>query len=225
MAIASHERAVPGFTRPVFVGIVMVLLGVLLAAFNLSRGAVEDVGSLPDPEDRERHTFYYVAGQARGPSNWEAYRIALEEGRARNYAISEADLNQWAARRLQPPPPSGDDDGTAPVLQPSNVNFRLVGDRLQIGLDLEVSIPFVGGEQVLYVVEGSFERHRGGYRFVPERANINQCAIPLGALRQFAFNRILKSADMEEIDALAAQWSAIRNLRIEDERLHFSLEE
>lgn len=121
-----------------FLGLLGAIAGGALAIIALVLKPVEVVKQLPNEPDRPKGQVYYVAGErdsVRGKM-WSLKRRNLMQGRAGVVTFTEEELNAWLGSTLRTSTPRNPKD-PQPNVVAEGLNFRVVEDRLQVGLPIK----------------------------------------------------------------------------------------
>ncbi|MEX2381080.1 MAG: hypothetical protein WD490_01745 [Opitutales bacterium] len=209
-------------TYEIVVGAILsLLLGVFLAAVYMVTTPVEVVDEMPDSPDSTK--VYYVTGDAgEQPLQWSQKLGALTSGTwSGAFPVSEQELNQWAQSAFAESNGSGE-DGTF-VVTPGTPNFRLYGERIQVGADLEYSV-FGFGQTIKSQAHGQIIEKGGRFVFEPHELHLGSLPIPrAGGLSSLVFNRLRESFEVSE--ELKQGWERVSYAAVDESVLRIELPE
>ncbi|MCC5842405.1 MAG: hypothetical protein JJT96_19970 [Opitutales bacterium] len=235
----THPQAnSSGYTPALFAGLLALLLGMSLAAASLIQEPVREMTVAPREGQIETGRVYFLKGRDGGRSAvWASALETVRGGAAGVVSLDETDLNFWARTRLAPPPaarPAGDDEAPASprflgrrVERLTPPNFRIEGERLQMGLTLPGPFSFSGQGTVVYQVQGLFvssqEVSETPPVFAIARSNFGQ--LPVGFLSPVAEAWLLAQVmrlygESEAFRELETLWSRLESAEIVDGRLN-----
>jgi hypothetical protein len=166
----------PGFFGIIFGVALSLLAGALLAAAHLVAKPVEVL--TVEPKQPEAGVVYFVRGVKGG--DWER-KVAAMNNSGVTVRFSEGELNSWAERVFAQQLISAK-GGATPEREAeakamaSNLNLRLVGEDLQIGLVMDRAFGAADAKLVVQT-RGSFVRGVQGWGFRPESGYVG--ALPL----------------------------------------------
>ena len=173
----------------VFFGAVLGLLaGVLVACIYLVFKPVPTLRELP--KDRPRGMVYYLPGsesKAKGAA-WQTKQKQFLSGKS--IQLIEDELNAWVAAsvRLDAPPAAPKDKSKAAtppsagapapdgIFIPSKPNFKIVNDKLQIGLNCTLNWYGVMTDVTLQST-GTFTRDGAHFVYTPETLYLGSCPL------------------------------------------------
>lgn len=227
-----------GYTPALFAGLLALLLGMSLAAASLITDPVRELTVAPREGQIETGKVYFLKGRDSGRSPvWTSALEAVRGGAAGVVSVDETELNLWARTRLAPPPatrPAGEEEAPpAPRFLVRRVerlptpNFRLEGNRLNIGVSLPSPFSIGGDGTVIYQVQGSFaqtdDEQKGSPPFGILRSNFGQ--LPVGFLSPVAETWLLAQvlslyAESEAFRELEALWPRLELAEIVEGRLN-----
>lgn len=192
----------------VFFGALLGLVsGVLVACVYLVFKPVLTVKELP--KDRPRGAIYFLPGSessAKGAS-WQAKQKQFLEGKT--VQVGEDELNAWTSSFSAAAAPKADTSGgkappTTGILTPSKPNFKMVGDKMQIGMKCTLNWSGLMTDVTLQST-GNFRKEGDVYVFVPETVYMGSC--PLHMLPAAAGAFVSFITDKQKVpDEFRAAW-------------------
>lgn len=193
-----------------------MVVGVLLAGFNLAVIPPQAVNELPKEEDLKPGAVYFIRGSESGGANWKSSRDALVSGTG-PITVSEGMLNTWARAQFRPTPSSGTDSLLSIEVLPDPPGFRLTDDKMEISSNVRVNA-FGSSFNFLSQARGVMVSKGGRWVFKPERVYLGSCPIPTtGGLAGLVLGRLTNSfAGHEEYVQLAIAWERLRSARVEN---------
>jgi hypothetical protein len=211
------EPAGPSLTFVLFLGFLSFCAGGLLGLVSLVSQPVTVMVKMPEPDEIEPGSVYLVRGERGGRTSWRAKEDAWRAGMVDVLRLSESELNQWSRERFEIKKIAGEDavsDVRATLeYTPDPVNFRIVGDKLQMSTEVELG-GYLDEKTFVYQVLGHFESSSRGVRFVPETGNLGSA--PLGmvpVVRDWLFdlvkNRIAGSTDVDWLGESLGQMESV----------------
>jgi hypothetical protein len=166
----------PGFFGIIFGVTLSLLAGALLAAAHLVAKPVEVL--TVEPKEPEAGVVYFVRGVKGG--DWER-KVAAMDNSGVTVRFSEGELTSWAERLFAQHLMSAKAWGALKAeaeaeAMASNLNLRLVGEDVQVGLVLD---RMIGAADAKLVVQtrGAFVRGQQGWGYRPETGYVG--ALPL----------------------------------------------
>ena len=177
----------PSMTE-VFCGAILGLLaGVLVACIYLVFKPVPTVRAIP--KDQPRGMVYYIpgsTGSSKG-SAWFAKQKQFVSGKS--IQLSEEELNTWVATTVKldspPAPNKPKNDGSAgagaasdKIFTPSKPNFKIVNDKLQIGLNCTLNWYGLMTDVILQST-GTFVRDGDHFIYKPDTLYLGSCPLQL----------------------------------------------
>jgi hypothetical protein len=178
----NSDAAGPRLTSVLIIGLLTFALGKLLAIASLVSQPVTVLTKEPDPESVTPGIVYHVRGDRSGRTVWRAKEEAWREGTVSVLSLSEAELNQWSRERLKlssaAPAAEGSSWRDKLKVNASPVNFKIVGDQLQLATEVDLGETFKD-RTFMYQVTGHFSSTSRGVRFVRDKASLGQA--PVGA--------------------------------------------
>ena len=181
----------PSMTEVVCGAVLGLLAGVLVACLYLVFKPVATVKELP--KERPRGMVYYLPGsdgKAKGAA-WQTKQKQFLTGKS--VQLVEDELNAWLAASIKmdapPPPPKNKPKadtppppGSAPVPDaifiPSKPNFKIVNDKLQIGLNCTLNWYGLMTDVTLQST-GTFTRDGDHFVYTPETVYLGSCPLHL----------------------------------------------
>lgn len=216
MADKKVEKALYGpSTLEVALGALLgLLLGVLLACVYLVAKPVQTVKEIP--AEPAKGAVYYVAGKtdANRGRGFTAKQQAFIAGGT--VVATEEELNAWAASLGGapggPPAPAGSE-----FLSASALNFRLLGDKLQVGQ--RVLFNYFGlTHEVTMVATGGFERSGDSFVFRADSLYLGSCPVHALPGAGPALVRAL-AARAKVTDDFRAAWAKLTAIGVEENLL------
>lgn len=228
MARRDQSKRPPSFKLVIALGLFTAVIGFLLAVASLVSEPVLEVRELPAKENREPGVVYYLRGGESPVSQWQQARAELLGEEAGELILTEGDLNAWARSELvlRRRPVSADGEEGTEVrtpgilglhIEPSGVNFRMGGERLQMAAYIEFR-DILPSRKFLYQVRGRLVGGSNGLRFVPEEGTLGRAPlvqIPvLGGLFHRAMMGLL--SPVPEWEALGGSLAEVREAEISE---------
>lgn len=202
------ERALygPSVMEVTFGAVLSVTLGALLGAMTLIMTPVERVREVP--EEAAVGQVFYVEGSRSGGQYLRKRQLLLEGGTA-ELTLSEADLNAWIAATATPV----NEGASGGLLTPQSINFRVAGDRLQIGVPSTLSLFGLVTQEVILQARGGFERRGSRFVYVPEEFKVGGLATErFPGVASFLVGRLLGAQEPPE--EMVVAWDALRDVRV-----------
>lgn len=205
-------------------GLIEIALGVVL---SLSAGIVLGVAWLivkPVVTVKEPvaspvyHEVAYVPGTVNAVTGrtWMRKKQLLLEGQGGDLALTEPELNAWAAAALKPPAAD-----TTALLSPGQLNLRVRGGLLQFASPATLNL--VGFSfPIILQVRGAFDNASGQPVFVPSEIFLGSLAthrIPRLGAWTFAWFRQLQALPED----VTAAWQRLSRASVEGDSLVLSL--
>lgn len=208
----DRARYGPGWAEVLFGAVLSALLGVLVCAAWLVWKPVPKLMVPPKTEDA--YSVYYIRGSTDPDLGqaWLRKRHALLNGQSIN--LSEEELNTAAVTRMERPRnEQGGEEGAS--LTPGEVNFRIVGNQLQVAVPVKVALL---GRSIIVQATGGFAREGRRFVFAPSQIYVGSC--PVGRL-PFVASLILRRlySSQSVPDDLVAAWDKLSGVSIADGRL------
>lgn len=216
MADKKVEKALygPGTTEVALGAALGLFAGVVCACLYLVFKPVQPVRELP--KERALGAVYYLAGRSEAAKsrNWQAKLAAFTAGGS--VVANEDELNAWAGS-LGGPPAAAKPDGKAPAnddfISARALNFRIEGDRIQIGQKVLLNYYGISTEVILQAT-GGFVRAGDGFAFAPDQVYLGSC--PLHAVPG-ATGAVIGTllAKQKVPDDFRAAWAKLTDLAVE----------
>lgn len=212
-----------------------LITGVLVAAgFLMLRPAQPPAPPAKQSADAPaKGTVVYQPGKVDGNRGrgWRAKHDALVQGG--EVLLTEEELNGWAATLSAAPapaplPPKGAaKPGASPgpatpakaetppeFLTTRSVNFRIVGDRLQVAT--RVTLDYYGiGAEIVFQAAGRLEPRGATFAFVPETAYLGSCPLHrLPGATPLVLHTLVRRQKVS--DELRAAWPRLTALAVEN---------
>ncbi|MDP2138816.1 MAG: hypothetical protein Q8J74_13280 [Candidatus Didemnitutus sp.] len=212
MADKKLEKALYGpSTMEVALGAALGLfLGLALAVVFLVLQPVTKVTELP--KEIAKGKVYYIAGES---NSAKARDLKSKEEifvRGGSVSFNEAELNAWVgsqgAANAKP-----DTKPAAPgFVALSGLNFRIVGDRVQIALKASFDV-FGFTRDVTLQTVGTFAKNGEGFAFVPEQLYLGSCPVHTvpGATTLLASRAL---AQQEGSDEFRSAWAKVKAITV-----------
>lgn len=164
MALTT-DRKTPGLIGILFGAGLSVVLGGLLALVFFILKPVEVVRTMPkEPADGVRY-FVEGASGSGGRATWER-KVDLVAAGGGATSFTEAEMNAWSEETFETAKVDEASKADSAMIIAGKPNFRIAGDKLQLGLINDVVV--LGLEQKLVLqAQGSFVRKGGGWAFEP----------------------------------------------------------
>lgn len=161
----------PSMIEVVLGAVLGLISGVLVACVYLVFKPVTTVRELP--KEQPRGMVYYIPGtdsRAKG-STWQAKQKLFISGKS--VQLVEDELNAWIASASAA---STKDTPASDIFTPSKPNFKIVNDRLQIGLTCTLN--WYGLMTDLTVQSsGSFQREGDHFVYTPDKVYLGSCPL------------------------------------------------
>jgi hypothetical protein len=204
MADKKIEKALygPSLTEVALGAVLGLFLGVVAACIYLVFKPVQEVKELP--KEPSRSVVYFIPGSESNAKSkgWQAKEKALIAGTG--VQLVEDELNAWASSQAGPPvvakpaakPKPGDkakapakkadeakaDEGKAAPLDgfviPAKLNFRIVGDKLQVGMKCTLNWYGLTYDTTV-MATGGFRRSGDVFEFAADRVYLGSCPLHL----------------------------------------------
>lgn len=223
MADKKVEKALYGpSTFEVALGAVLgLILGVVFACVYLVAKPVQTVKEIP--AEPAKGAVYYIAGKV-DPTRGRGFQAKQQTFIAGGAVVTgEEELNAWAASLGGAPAAPGGQPAAAAAaaaggfLSTSSLNFRLTGDKLQVGQ--KVTFNYFGlTKEVSLVATGGFARDGDTFVFRADTLYLGSC--PMHALPG-AGPALVKSltARAKVTDDFRAAWAKLTAIGVEDNLL------
>jgi hypothetical protein len=218
----------------VFLGALLGLLaGVLAAALFLAllKPALQ-VKEMP--KEPSRSVVYFLPGSENNAKskNWQAKQKQFLAGT--RIQVVEDELNAWSASLTAPPPdpakpaakPKPGDKPAAPAAEgfliPAKPNFRIIGDKLQIGL--KCTLNFFGiATDVTVQATGGFRKDGDHFVFAPDTLYLGSCPVHMLPWASAPLvDHIIKNENIP--DAIGAAWAKLTVVAIEGGSLKLAVQ-
>lgn len=108
MAKESRSPRRRSFRITILLGLLTLLLGSVLGVLSLATQKVEEVASMPQPEDRKPGVVYLLRGEDAPGARWRRKRNTILRGDPGKVVFTESDLNDWARNQLKVARPQGE---------------------------------------------------------------------------------------------------------------------
>ncbi len=196
-----------------------IIGGVLICAMWL---VFKPVTVLDDPPDADRtptdrHEILYVRGRpGRGTQGARKQRAFLDRVPG-EIVLAEEDVNQWLTSAYSAK------DRTIPVpvtdftLGPRVPAVRLVGNEMEIGLEVALDKE-KGGRKVFAQARGGFISRNGRQVFAPRKIYLGSCPLPWNLGGKLLFEKLEALYPVSE--RVANAWSTLGEASVENSRLH-----
>lgn len=206
------------------------LVGVVAACLYLVfLKPVQQVKELPKADKIVPGVVYYLPGAENTGKgrNWPAKQRTLVAGG--EAILLEEELNAWSASFATPPPPASPAKGqtaakpaaAAPppgFLTASTPNFRIVGDRLQVGFKCTLNVFGLFSQKVTVLAVGDFAKNGDGMAFRPQTLYLGSCPLhKLPAASTPIVARVL--ASQKTSDEIRTMWAKVTSVAIGDGQL------
>ncbi|MDB6114702.1 MAG: hypothetical protein JWQ83_247 [Lacunisphaera sp.] len=236
----------PSITEVALGAILGLLVGVLAAVVFLVFKPVKQLPAMPKTEEVQRSMVYYVPGtnNSAKTKGWQAKQKQFLAGTS--ISVVEDELNAWvagggvgapSAPAVAKPPakkpadkPKADDKGSAksdaPALEgfviPGTPNFRIVGDKLQIGMKCTLNWYGLAYETTV-VTTGTFKKSGDSVVFSPETVYLGSC--PLHLLPAAGGQLITTLISKQKVsDELRTAWTKLTGVTIEGGAVKFAMQ-
>ena len=225
-----------------------LLAGVIAAVVFLVFKPVKQQPAMPKAEEIQRSVVYYVPGTNNSAKSkgWQAKQKQFLAGTS--ISVVEDELNAWVAGggagAVTPPPPAAakppakkpadkpkaDDKPGAkpegPTLEgfviPGTPNFRVVDDKLQIGMKCTLNWYGLAYETTV-VTTGTFKKSGDTVVFSPETVYLGSC--PLHLLPAAGGQLISTIISKQKVsDELRTAWTKLTGVTIEGGAVKFAMQ-
>ncbi|MBI2516823.1 MAG: hypothetical protein HYV95_07890 [Opitutae bacterium] len=229
MADKKIEKALYGpSTVEVALGALLgFLVGVVAAClFLVFLKPVQQVKEMPKADKIVPGVVYYLPGAENSTKgrNWTSKQKVLAAGG--EVLLLEEELNAWSATLGTPaaPAPAPAKPGAKPAapaasasspafLTASAPNFRIVGDKLQIGLKCTLNVYGLFSQEVIVLAVGDFAKGGDGMTFKPDSFYLGSCPLhKLPAATALIVARILAAQKIP--DETHSMWAKITSASI-----------
>jgi hypothetical protein len=223
MADKKIEKALygPSMTEVALGAVLGLFAGVLTAGVYLVFKPVAQVKELP--AETLRSVVYYIpgselSGKARG---WQAKQKQILAGNPLSLSLVEEELNAWGntiavpmtAKAPGTPPGEAAKPAVDGIFNPGKPNFRIVGDKLQIGAKCVLNWYGLTRE-VTVITTGTFAKSGDTVVYQPETIYLGSC--PLHLLPALGGPLVSHLISREKIpDEVRAGWAKLDSVTIE----------
>jgi hypothetical protein len=231
----------PSLTEVALGAVLGLLLGVVAAGVYLVFKPVETVKQMP--KEISRSTVYFLPGSDSSTKGktWSAKYKLFVAGKA--FQLSEDELNAWVSAGGAPPPPpkqpakpaekgkpaeapkAEEKAEAAPAtgfLIPTTPNFRVVGDKLQIGMKCTLNY-FGLMHEVVVMATGDFRKAGDQVVFVPATVHFGSCPLHMLPAASNALVGYLLSKQ-KRTDEMSLAWTKLTAVTIEGGLVKFAVE-
>lgn len=225
----------PSVTEVALGAVLGLLAGVLVAAVYLVFKPVEQVKALP--KEPARSVVYYIPGADSNTKSkgWQAKQKQFLAGTS--ITVVEDEMNAWAATLSAPaakpaakpgakPAPAAKPDEPKPapegLIIPYTPNFKVVGDKLQIGLKCTLNWYGLTYDTTV-IATGHFGKSGDQVAFVPEKFYLGSCPMHLlpgisGLIGSYVISK-------EKVpDEVRMAWTKLADVTIEGGAVKFSVQ-
>lgn len=241
MAENKLDRALygPSATEVALGAVLGLLAGVLLACVYLVYKPVAQLKEMPPADKQQKSVVYYIPGAESNAKSkgWQAKQKQFLAGTS--VSVVEDELNAWSAAAGNPPPAApkpgakapapdkakqaaaekakaADDNKPAPdgFVIPYAPNFKVVGDKLQIGLKCTLNWYGLTYDTTV-IATGSFVRSGDVVAFVPEKVYLGSCPLHLlPSLPGLLVSHIISKEKAS--DEIRTAWTKLTSVTIEN---------
>lgn len=224
MADKKIDKALygPSVTEVALGAVLGLILGVLVACVYLVSKPVSQVKALP--KEPSRNVVYYITGSESSAKtrNWQAKQKLFLAGTS--VSVVEDELNAWALSAVAAAPKPGAKPAPADkaeeakpaaegLIIPYAPNFRVVEDKLQIGLKCTLNWFGVTFDTTA-LSTGSFTKSGDQVVFVPETLYLGSCPLHLlPALPGLLASQIIAREKVP--DEIRTAWTKLTAVTIE----------
>ena len=166
----------------------------------------------------DRHEIVYVRGKAatRGAQGARKQKAFLEKTPG-EVTFVEEDLNRWMAGAYGSKERTIQIQGIGVTIGPRVPAARLVGDELELGL--EIGMDREGGVRTLVAqARGQFVDRGGRQVFVPRKIYLGSCPVPWNLGGRQLYQKLVDLFPVPE--NVNAAWEAVGQASVADNRLH-----
>lgn len=186
MADKKFDKALygPSLTEVALGAVLGLLAGLLAACVYLVFKPVQQLKELP--KEPSRSVVYFIQGSESNAKSrgWQAKQKQLIGGTG--VQLVEDELNAWAASApaaTKPANPAAKPDVAKPAAPggfviPAKLNFRIVGDRLQVGMKCTLNW-FGLTYDTTVVATGGFRRSGDVFEFAADKLYLGSCPLHL----------------------------------------------
>jgi hypothetical protein len=187
---------------------------------------VQQVKEMPKADKIVAGVVYYLPGaeNAGKGRNWSGkQRTLIAGGEA---ILLEEELNAWSASLAASPPPAKNQPAAKPAeaapspgfLTASAPNFRIVGDKLQVGFKCTLNVFGLFSQEVIVLAVGDFAKNGDALAFRPQTLYLGSCPLhKLPATSAPVVARVLASQKVS--DEIRTMWAKVTSISIGDGRL------
>ncbi len=233
MSTQKIDRALygPSWTEVIFGAILSFGLGICLAIVFLILKPVQVVLEMPKEDKIVRNMEYFIQG-AKDSTKGRGVDAKLKQlGEGKSVTLSEGELNSIFGGKAPAPAPKApakaDPKAPAKAAEPppmtatSAPNFRIVGDRLQIGLP--TTIDFLGiNESLVVVATGRFSTSGGKVSYDIDDFRVGSLpANRLPYIKNAVTKKILTAQNFPE--ELTSIWDKLASITIEGNALTLNM--
>lgn len=213
-----------------------LLVGVVFAGVYLVFKPVQQVKEMP--KEPSRSMVYYLPGSESSAKSkgWQAKQKQFLAGA--RIQVVEDELNAWSASLSSPPakpakpadkPKPGDKPAAKPdepapdgFVIPAKPNFRIIGDKLQIGL--KCTLNWYGYmTEVTVQATGGFRKEGDQFVFAPDTVYLGSC--PLHMLPAASTPLVDHIISKEKVsDEIGAAWAKLNQVTIEGGALKLAVQ-
>lgn len=235
----------PSWFEVIFGAVLSVALGAVLGVVLLAFAPVTVVKVLPADEERDAKAVYFVEGSRDSAKarNATAKRKSFLEGQS--VSLTEDELNVLAGPPVafSKPKPAAAKPGTPPAqkaptpaptpapakpgekadedwLTAGTPNFRLQGDKFQVGVP--VTLNALGlGQKIVVQSEGAFVKRGDMFAYEPATIFVGACPVHrVPYLADYAREKLLGQKIPDEV---AASWGKLASVTVEDKMLRLKM--
>jgi hypothetical protein len=208
----------PSMLEVVLGAVLGLLSGVLVACVYLVFKPVPTVKELP--KEQPRGTVYYILGtdSKAKSAGWQTKQKQFLDGQS--VQLVEDELNAWVTASIKMAAPPAKSPAGAPssapapdgIIIPSKPNFRIVNNKLQIGLNCTLNWYGMMTDVTLQST-GSFHRDGDHFVYIPETVYLGSC--PLHLLPAVPGLLISRITDKEKVpDEFRAAWNKLADVAV-----------
>lgn len=167
----------PSLTEVVLGALLGLLSGVAVACIYLVFKQVPTVRELP--KEQPRGMVYYISGSdsSAKSAGWQAKQNLFLAGKS--VQLVEEELNAWLSASMAASPQSGSAEASKAkdsIFTPSKPNFKIVNDRLQLGMNCTLNW-YGMMKDVTLQTSGTFEKKGDHFVFKPEKLYLGSCPL------------------------------------------------
>lgn len=207
----DRELYGPSTSEVVLGATLSLLLGAVLASAYLIAKPVETVRMIP--EETVHNQVYYIAGAKSGGDQWLRKKQMFIEGESMEIELSENELNKWIASTKVKP----ETTESVPMVSLREVNFRIIDDKLQVGIPTDISLPMFK-RSVIIQAQGHYEVSGGRFQFNLDKLMVGSLAVHrLPIVSSIVAGRLFASQDVGE--EITGSWDSLSSVSIEGNKL------